>query len=150
MHNEHAYRPAQVAGDKGSEDDLNALLAEAAAAPPGSRIEFRNAGNDGERRPSAARDCVRVGSRPMTSSLEHTLLAIGPAQRVLDQDAHHHGVSLMLRALLVGVGFFGLFTVWTVSQVSVPPGLLLTALAFGGLLAGWLWMIKIGRDAGNV
>ena len=69
---------------------------------------------------------------------------------VRDQDAHHHGVSLVLRVLLVGVGLFGLFTVWTVLQVNIPAGLLLTALAFGGLLAGWLWMIKIGRDAGNV
>jgi hypothetical protein len=33
----------QVAVDGGSEDELNALLAEAAAAPPGSRIEYRDA-----------------------------------------------------------------------------------------------------------
>ena len=63
---------------------------------------------------------------------------------------HHHAVSLVLRILLVGVGLFGLFAIWTVLQVDLPPGLVLTALAFGGLLVGWLWMVKIGRDAGNV
>ena len=68
-------------------------------------------------------------------------------------------MSPAARAFLVGFGVFVLFIVWKIMEAvargdpnpyEVDPRLVLTVLGIGGSIVGWLWIIKIGRDAGQV
>ena len=77
----------------------------------------------------------------------------------LDAQEHHHAVSPVARAFLVGSGVFVLFIVWNTleavaqgdpSRYEITPQMVLTVLGIGGSIVGWLWIVKIGRDAGKV
>lgn len=68
-------------------------------------------------------------------------------------------MSVTARAFLIGLGVFVLLIIWNMLEAAargdpnayhIEPQIVLTVLAFVGLIVGWLWIIKIGRDAGKV
>ena len=68
-------------------------------------------------------------------------------------------MSPVARAFLVGSGVIVLFIVWKILEgvaqgdpnpYEIDPLVVLTVLGIGGSIVGWLWIVKIGRDAGKV
>jgi hypothetical protein len=81
------------------------------------------------------------------------------SRRALDASEHHHAVSPVARAFLVGFGVLVLLIVWNrleaVAQgdpnpYEIDPRMVLALLGIVGSIVGWLWIVKIGEDAGKV
>jgi len=59
-------------------------------------------------------------------------------------------VLRLLLATLIGFGLFAVLAVFQVRALGIDPETAVTVVAFGGLIVGGLWTIKIGRDAEKV